>query len=689
MIFLFQMNYVFQKGGPKYSCSYPASEDVKNNIFVIKGRNDKGKSTILQMVALGLYGLESKDIDKTLKDKMQRLISPETTCNFDFKIISNDEKTAIDVSMKETKTVVKINNAIKNPTHIEENLKILFDVPDDPTKKLASALRSIEHNLRQYDQYVRGYMSDIGKELESVERWASKSSRLIEEQQNLEDLKKTAEQIKGRLDRVKERFEWLENCRILSAYNRLADEYEKLKDENKKIDERIKELKSSGLGGGNVKYKRLIEQFRDILISFRSSVRASKEVTRFLENGEKAALSAIIKEIESVITVKDLNNKKLKNWEKYYDELLKKLESNPINKRKLVEEDQIKLVERLIPILRDFVGVTAIVPGTNGKDIGEFIKELEVSRNELTSKISEKIELTRSINKCTDILKLLGDVAIAYTEVPKIDESDSDDLDNYVNHKDRNDKRMDNIVKELTRLEDKVESIPERQRILIASVGYDEKEYDEFKNEKTSLETKWDGLKTNIASKNELLKELEKTPKPLTRFRVDDLKALHRIVDAIPRKLNMWMEYVSSLNLIDLNVKNTQDIEARRFYDALGMYFADVLTVIYFENKPWKVKKVDLLNRQYVVDNRAPIDFVDFGTGHNQLNSCMARLKQNYGGRKKIVLFDELTVMDKNNINILLKEIEDQVKNGSVILALLTQADNNLDDVIMEPVKLE
>ena len=41
------MNYKFRAGGPEYSCSYPDSKDVDNNIFLVKGTNDQGKSTLM------------------------------------------------------------------------------------------------------------------------------------------------------------------------------------------------------------------------------------------------------------------------------------------------------------------------------------------------------------------------------------------------------------------------------------------------------------------------------------------------------------------------------------------------------------------------------------------------------------------------------------------------------------------
>lgn len=241
---LFKIDYVFQKGGPVYSCHYPNQEVSNNNIFIIKGRNDQGKSTIMQIVALGLNGLESKDIDNTLKEKMKRLISGDAKCDYDFIIVSNDEKTSLEIHRKDGQSIVKVNSKIKNTTYVDENFKILFDVPDDPTKKLISSLRSIENNLLQYESYAQNYLTNIQHSLDAIENWEDKERRLNEENQNLRDKKNTLKQIEERWNEVKERFEKLEKCRVINTYDDLNKECNRREVEKGRLEKRIKELKA-------------------------------------------------------------------------------------------------------------------------------------------------------------------------------------------------------------------------------------------------------------------------------------------------------------------------------------------------------------------------------------------------------------------------------------------------------------
>lgn len=131
------------------------------------------------------------------------------------------------------------------------------------------------------------------------------------------------------------------------------------------------------------------------------------------------------------------------------------------------------------------------------------------------------------------------------------------------------------------------------------------------------------------------------------------------------------------------------DDGATKFYDALGEYFAEVLKVVYFENKGWVLTRIDLTNRRYIVEGRQPISYVDIGAGHTALNSLLARMKQDYEGRKKILLFDEIGIMDNENLGRLIEEIKSQVRNHEVILALLSQVDNTVKGVVLEPISCE
>ena len=89
------------------------------------------------------------------------------------------------------------------------------------------------------------------------------------------------------------------------------------------------------------------------------------------------------------------------------------------------------------------------------------------------------------------------------------------------------------------------------------------------------------------------------------------------------------------------------------------------------------------------MDKRRPIDFIEIGTGHTALNSLLARVRQDCGNKKKVLLFDEIGDMDKESIQKLLNEIKNGVKRGEILFALLSQRDDSFVDPIAVPVPIE
>ena len=148
------------------------------------------------------------------------------------------------------------------------------------------------------------------------------------------------------------------------------------------------------------------------------------------------------------------------------------------------------------------------------------------------------------------------------------------------------------------------------------------------------------------------------------------------------RKIGSWIDFINRVNF-ESEIEEINE-ESNKFYNLLGEYFANIVKGVYFENKSWDVKSINLVKKCYIIEKRNPILFLDIGTGHTALNALMSKLKQNYGEKKKILLFDEIGDMDENNINRLIKEIREQINQGHVLFALLSQADNSKDQIVME-----
>ena len=71
----------------------------------------------------------------------------------------------------------------------------------------------------------------------------------------------------------------------------------------------------------------------------------------------------------------------------------------------------------------------------------------------------------------------------------------------------------------------------------------------------------------------------------------------------ILRKVSSWVESLETLDIENIDVNEEIDSV---FLSALADYFANILKVVYFENKEWKVKKVASINSMTIKPNTRP-----------------------------------------------------------------------------------
>lgn len=682
------MNYKFQVGGPEYSCSFPNEEDIENSIFIVKGRNDQGKSTLMQMIALGLFGLESEDIEKKLKDQMRSLNTESIDkCEFDFTIASKDGKVKIKSNSKDGNVNVLVNDKRKGSDYIQDKIKLIFDVPEEPIVKLDSALKSIKGNLREYEELNKKYLNQIKEILDKIDDYEHKENGIIDEEEALKQKKLSKEQLQKRLADLKNKFKDLEKGNVVVTFSKNWKEFNKLDNENKLLQKRIKKLKSAGLGGGNKKYHRLKIEFINALKDLKFLVNTATHFEKITPEDEKKDLSKFAKQINAVFTPQELDDDKLKGWRKFLKYHLSQIESNTLINVKLEEEDELQLIKKLIEILEDFVELRGAVPGTGGKTVSQFILDLEGRSNELEATLTGKLDLERGKEECNDLIEKIDDLARTKAKIPRIETAGDDDLDTLIEQQKELTETMKEISKQLDELEDDYNSISEedknRYSVLEDQV---EHEYEDTKNKIKSIEEKIKNYEIDIKAKDDFISALKKVTKP-PKYNKEKLKSRYNIISKVSGKIEDWLDYIQGLNLTEMKVSDEINVESKKFYTALADYFANIIEWVFYENQKWKVNKVDFINRCYVVEERSPISFDRIGTGHTALNSLMFRLRQNYGGRKKVVLFDEIGLMDKDNINRLLDEIKTQVKNNEILFALLAKVDDDLEKIVFQPVK--
>lgn len=684
MVFLIE--YSFKDGGPLYKEILPESNDQNNSIFLVKGKNDLGKTTVLNMVALGLYGLDSTDIDNKLKSKMKYLISDHPDdCNFNFKIIHKHLDLELESVLKNKEIHTFYNGQEVGKDFIENKVKILYDIPDDPAIKLDSAVRLIKANINDYLQYLDRHRQNIQTRFDKINDFLEKEDRIKKLREDFERNKEALNNYNTRLSQINEDlidlrknyivFKGVEDHHKIEALDKQKDQLTRL----------LTQCRKKGAEGGTDKYKKKIGIFRIALIELKSKMQELENVEKYIDKSDFTKLKGLIGELNKIDNPKQLSEKRLKGQLAILTNIMRNLDENPLNKIELIEEKQNDLFQKMSDLLQQFIEINIEIPGTEGKTINQFIAILERSQRKLRPKVVEKQDFLKEREIVSDFYDKFEEFFASYKDIPDSNASELPDtnairLNIQKIEKDTNDVRI-GVAKYI----DEMKQIPKEEIEKILESGKLEEDYLGKVKLKSDLERKITEKSTKIISIEKAIHEIDQLTEP-TEYNKDELISRLDTIDSIIHKLSSWRKYLESIDIQTGITTAVKSPESEKFFDALSDYFADILKVIYFEKQQWKVIKVDLFNRCYIIEGRKPIAFPQIGTGHSNLNSLLTRLKQDFSGRKKVVLIDEIGHMDEENLNILLNEIKSQVRDGKIIFALLTRADNKLNRVKWIPI---
>ena len=179
---MFKINYTLRRGNSEYHTSYLDPGNENHNIFIFRGSNGLGKSTMMQILAMGMFGLNSEELSLEIKNKMKRLIAEDTEeFGFLFVISSIDKKIEINSSLKNKHLDglrVLVNGNPFNKTAFADRFQLIFDVPDEITKKLNSSLVVIKRDLGDYISYTKTYLNDIQAQNNIINAYNNKTERL-------------------------------------------------------------------------------------------------------------------------------------------------------------------------------------------------------------------------------------------------------------------------------------------------------------------------------------------------------------------------------------------------------------------------------------------------------------------------------------------------------------------------------
>jgi exonuclease SbcC len=662
------------------------------NLVYIEGPNSSGKSTLLNIMALGFHGLKKDRLNIALKNKLSDLVnSDHQKLKFEVEITNSDGSVKL-VSKKETfdgeiivHETVNGKTSLLTPEAFHRKYNLIYDIPDNPTDRLNQLVYEIRDIQKMYGNRLGSFRNYLVGVIGEIRR--GRDPKRLEDLKGLiargtADLSKMNEE----LDADETFLDRLEKYHYARIYVRKVVELASLEEEITRIEGRIKKNT-----GKRVKTDKRIqeqtEKVRKLLNGMRESHQmAASLLEPFLPKDERHHLDLwsrldIIGALEIGEVTQSLDSEIL---------ALKRIlvkQFNPTDERKDLAEA--KIYNDLIEFLNSYRNSDVMLPGD--KTIDEFIGQLEeASKRHRDLKV--KAENYERVNKLLDELrenrrqanKMLADLH-------KLRDTYSGDEDSIVDEGDEKE------LERLTGKRGKLAESCEYARMECAKKEINDSNVQEVLNEMESMETlapfllyddvqlgnAVDDKRKDVLAKQKTIKaksdtvrlhrqELsrqEKLEPHKYQERLSDLEALLQRIQKLEQKLTM--DYGSK---IDALIEKKVDKKGRNdeYFQEVAKYLGKRVGYIRHLEESYKVEKIDLLEGNILTVSGKKIRLTDMGTGQSQ-SAYLTGLLNTDDKRKIIAIFDEVAMMDSSSLEPIYRKFNELYEVDRLLTGVVVQ----------------
>jgi DNA repair protein SbcC/Rad50 len=679
-----------------------------SNIISIEGPNSSGKSTLLNIIALGLYGTKNSKVNPVLQAKLKSLNdSNHQKLKFFFEISVPSDSSSIKVSKdnfdgQDILVEEKIGGKYKpiSPESFERKYNLIYDIPSNPTERLADLLRELKDDQILYGNKFNNAADYLRKTITQIST-SRDTNRLNFVKAQIAERKIERQKLLDEEPKQKELIDTLEKAAYLRYYYYYQNECQRLKDEHERVSEKIKKF-----GDDGKKISSKLKQLKSKCATTTNVFRARfNEVTPLIDAAISKSERSRFKIWKNInpyqLDIDNLNTTKIEAL--FYSELI----GNDITR--IQNQSAYKdatVLQRVLTSIEQYEH-SGLVLTKLSVTLGDLIKALkeEYDKSSITVKqyqtLSHTLELLSAIVNDTDeLISLNEEISEESVVSQKFAEGATE---TYYGEK----AELSQVETDLEKALSKVSAFYER----CCSIGFDENalskpytinaatifltpEAEQYlKLSEAEITSKIAGLKqTSSKRHNELsalnlflsnyereLEKLEKQePHKYEKYKNQLLELLQK-TEAISSKI-LSDNTTNLVNLINKKIKQEdvgKDEEKRRYYNEVSKYLAFRIGNFRHIDKIYTAKIVDLISEKIVTEDDTTIYITDMGTGQSQSAYLLGLLNLN-DDRKIIALFDEIAMMDEISLQPIYERLKELQKNSKLLLGILVQKSNQI-----------
>lgn len=663
-----------------------------NNLVRIEGPNSVGKSTLLHILAIGLYGLKNDSIPQSLKRKMLNLYDSDHQ-KLQFNInISNSDKSLQVISQKLNHDVPEIEvyeleNGIKHSLSYEtftRKYRLIYDIPENPTDRLNNLTAEIRNSQLVYGNKVSFFKGYLHETITAI-RNSQDPNKLKEYKLQLEKAQDNKKILEKEILLSEEELDMLKKATYYKYYYHYHDLHEGLQADLERLQKQIKKIVRTEKKQSDT-YKTFRTIFSEKTFEMESDFnKVTGLLLNLLPESEKNHLNIWQRiDVKQVLEHFEFNES-LKNEITHFkfemNVMLEKYDQDSLQK--------IRFYEELINILDHYkLNVSTKNIDLSSSDLINELK-LELDSNKHIIVFKQNVEKTLILLNNLEKNQMYLQTQI----IPKLlslnhqINNDSDDvydtLEQKIEHLVKN---IDSTLKKYEFYESELCKLENFDPLSICVFGVgvlsDYSNHDEsqliadINNLGNLIVTKkahFNKAESRCQNLKFEIERLEKKEPHKYQNNLEELNELYTRVSTLESKIKTKYEaYIKEV--LDGKIKNKSSLTTEQsvYYDAIFKYLGKRLASIKHIDGLYEVDKVDLIDKVVLTASGKRIKFLDMGTGQSQSAYILSLLK-NSDNRKIIALFDEIAMMDSSSLEPIISEIRSLKDKGKLLSALLVQ----------------
>jgi len=672
------------------------------NIVEIEGPNSAGKTTLLNIIALGLHGRDHGNIPNDIKREMNQLVNldrHELTFNFSIEDSNGSLKLKAKKENKKTKdiTLYEMENGKKiilTPESFKNKYNLIYVSPSNPKERINELLKEIQNYQNNIKLKVERFNEFIDKTIDEIkskrnpEAIKEKEKKLNEMEKKL-DKKKNEKKCRGEL------LDKLEKYTYSKFSQKYTDKVSEIEKEKKKLETNL-ENKDRTISILEGQYGKLIENANNTIneckknhekISELLEVSLPEDKKHHLNIWGRLSFDNIIKDLE----ISNEIDREIKSLKNVFRDIKRKDEFKEV-------KENIDMINGLIDYLKKYQD-DIMVPGID-KKVSELVDTLKKENKKYKSKSNyvENIEKTlKLLDEMEDYIEELNDEIIPKIE-KKRDKLDKEDLnekyetkreklseleDKYQEYMDKFDyytQEFDNKGLEEDNFEKYIRLVHEDEDLrdyVHYTEGQLRDEINDLKEKINNLDKDKSKLEAHIKINSEELKTLKSQEPHKFADKKEDLLSMRKSIRGILQKLDDFEDYIQKL---DNDLISESDLEENELLDnyckQLFSYLGKRIGYVRHIQEEYKVKKVDYIRKEIITEDEEDIKLDEMGTGEGQVAYLKGLLKSEKN-RKLIGLFDEMAMIDEDNLERIYDILREMYKEGTLLTSIIVKGAKN------------